>query len=289
MAPINNTTEDADNIKTMKLYTNVDRIKNELASRDMFKGEIAIDPIALSEIDSMHYLGNSAIKDAVVEMQLDSSSTVLDIGSGFGGPARVLSSLSKCATTALELQADIHQMAEYLTKRCNLENHVKHELGDILTSDLDTLGGGLSSFDGIVSFLVFLHIPDKKLLLDNCAKMLKTGGTIFFEDFYCRSHFSEAEVNSLAKDVYANDLPTREEYISHLETCGFHNIQVIDKSSEWTTYVNERVEAFTANRYQYEKVHGEPTYLSLLHFYYAIAKLFAAKNLGGVRIVAEKL
>eukprot|EP00571_Detonula_confervacea_P003844 CAMPEP_0172321342 /NCGR_PEP_ID=MMETSP1058-20130122/43119_1 /TAXON_ID=83371 /ORGANISM="Detonula confervacea, Strain CCMP 353" /LENGTH=283 /DNA_ID=CAMNT_0013036823 /DNA_START=145 /DNA_END=996 /DNA_ORIENTATION=+ len=282
-------TEDADNIKTMKLYTNVDRIKNELASRDMFKGEIAIDPIALSEIDSMHYLGNIAIEDAVVEMKLDSSSTVLDIGSGFGGPARVLSSLSKCTTTALELQTDIHQMAEYLTKRCNLENHLKHELGDILTFNLDELGGGLSSFDGIVSFLVFLHIPDKKSLLENCAKMLKSGGTIFFEDFYCRSQFSEAEVNSLAEDVYANDLPTREEYISHLETSGFHNIQVIDKSSEWTAYVSERLEKFTANRYKFEEVHGEPTYLSLLHFYNAIVKLFTGQSLGGVRVVAEKL
>lgn len=275
-------------IKTMKLYTNVERIKNELASRGMLKESESIDPIALSEIDSMHYMGNSAIEEAVVAMKLDSSSVVLDIGSGFGGPARVLSATSKCKTTALELQGDIHEMAEYLTKKCNLDSLVNHEQGDILTLDLDKLGGGLSSFDGIVSFLVFLHIPDKKALLENCAKMLKPGGFIFFDDYYCRSPFTDAEATSLADDVYATDLPTREEYISHLEASGFHNIQFVDKSSEWSAYVTERLKKFTDNRKNFELVHGEPTYLSLLHFYSSVASLFLGQNLGGVCIIAEK-
>jgi len=283
----NNMAGDAHNIKTMKLYTNVERIKNELASRDLLKSG-SIDPILLSEIDSMHYMGNDAVEDAAVAMNLDSSSRVLDIGSGFGGPARVLSASSKCNTTALELQSDIHQMAEYLTKKCILDNLVKHEMGDILALDLDELGSGLSSYDGIVSFLVFLHITDKPTLLENCAKMLKPGGIAFIEDYYCRSQFSEEEVKSLQNDVYTAGLPTKEEYISHLEAAGFRNIQFIDKSSEWTAYVHDRVAKFIGNRSKFEEVHGEPTYLSLLHFYSAVEKLFSAQNLGGVRIVAEK-
>lgn len=179
-------------------------------------------------------------------------------------------------------------MAEYLTKRCNLDNLVKHELGDILSLDLDKLGGGLASFDGVISFLVFLHITEKGPLLERCAKMLKTGGTLFVEDFYLVSPLSVAEAESLYEDVFAKELPTREEYISHLEASGFHNIQFIDKSSEWTKYVTERVENFIANRRNFEKVHGEPTYLSLLHFYEAIVALFAGQNLGGARVIAEK-
>lgn len=288
MAPSNSMSDDANNIKTMKLNNNVERIKNGLKSRDMLKSEF-IDPIALSEIDSMHYMGNSAIEDAVKTMKLDSSSSrVLDIGSGFGGPARVLSASSNCTATALELQPDIHQMAEYLTKKCNLDNLVKHKVGDILSLDLDKLGGGLSSFDGVISFLVFLHITDKEPLLERCANMLKPGGNLFVEDFYCVSPFSVAEAESLSEDVFAKELPTREEYISHLEASGFHNIQFIDKSSEWTNYVTERLGNFIANRHNFEEVHGEPTYLSLLHFYEAVAALFSGRNLGGVRIIAEK-
>ncbi|KAL9188018.1 hypothetical protein ACHAXT_006396 [Thalassiosira profunda] len=272
-------------IKTMKLYDNVGRIKNELASRDMLDSE-RIDPIALSEIDSMHYMGNSAVEDAVKCMELDSCSRVLDVGSGFGGPARVLSALSKCTTTALELQPDIHEMAEYLTSKCNLEKLVKHEVGDILSLDLDMLGSGLESYDGVMSFLVFLHITDKETLLEKCSHMLKPEGVLFVEDFYCKSPFSEAEVESLSRDVFCKELPTKEGYTAHLEASGFSDIQFIDKSSEWTSYVTERLEMFVANRSKFESVHGEPTYLSLLDFYKAVAALFLGGNLGGVRIIA---
>jgi cyclopropane fatty-acyl-phospholipid synthase-like methyltransferase len=279
--------DENDDIKTMKLYTHVERIKNELSDRGMLHSEF-IDPIALNDIDSMHYLGNSAVECAILALKLESSSRVLDIGSGFGGTARFLSGTSNCTTTALELQRDIHGMGKYLTKKCRLDKNVKHECGDILTIDLDQLGGGISSYDGVISFLAFLHIPDKANLLKKCASMLKTGGTLFVEDFYCRSPFSEDETKSLAENVYAFDLPTREDYTSQLEASGFHNIHFVEKSLEWTTYVNERVTNFVSNRRRFEDVHGEPTYLSLLHFYEAVAKLFSGQNLGGVRIIATK-
>ena len=278
---------DDKSIKTMKLYTHVERIKNELTDRGMLQSEY-IDPMTLNEIDSMHYMGNTAVEDAISTMKLDSSSRVLDIGSGFGGTARFISDKTNCSTTALELQKDIHEMGEYLTTKCRLENRVKHERGDILTLDMNQLGGGVSSYDGVVSFLVFLHIRDKKSLFKKCASSLKPGGTLYVEDFYCRSSFSENELTSLAENIYAFDLPKRKDYISQLEGSGFHHIQFIDKSLEWTTYVNERVTNFVSERQSFERVHGEPTYLSLLHFYEAVDKLFSANNLGGVRIIAKK-
>lgn len=117
MKQVDTAISDADAIKTMKLYTHVDRIKTELISRNMTS---PIDPIALSEIDSMHYLGNTAIQAAVDILSLDSSSRVLDVGSGFGGVSRMLSNLSGCQVTALELQQDIHELGQDLTKRCNI-------------------------------------------------------------------------------------------------------------------------------------------------------------------------
>ena len=81
---------DDKSIKTMKLYTHVERIKNELTDRGMLQSEY-IDPMTLNEIDSMHYMGNTAVEDAISTMKLDPSSRVLDIGSGFGGTARFIS------------------------------------------------------------------------------------------------------------------------------------------------------------------------------------------------------
>ena len=286
MSPkLQETVEADDGIKTMKLYTHVERIQAEVESRFH---ETTIDPIALSEIDCMHYEGNDAIEDVIQTIKLDSSKKVLDVGSGFGGVARVLSTKSKCTTVALELQPDIHQLAEELTRRCNLSNLVKHVEGDILNYDLDKLGDGPATFDGLISFLVFLHIPDKAALLGNCSKMLKTGGTLFVEDYYRRSSFTEAELESLSTDVFCQDLPTKEEYIATLKSAGFDNIQFIDKTDEWSSFVSRRLEHFESKKESFIALHGEPTYSSLHYFYKSVVTLFSGGNLGGVRIIATK-
>ena len=278
---------DDDGIKTMKLYSHVERIQREVVRRGMLNSD-SIDPIALSEIDCMHYEGNEAIDDVVKAMGLDSSKKVLDVGSGFGGVARVLSSSSKCTTVALELQSDIHQLAEDLTRRCKLSDLVQHVQGDILSYDLCKLGGGPATFDGLVSFLVFLHIPDKAALLSNCSKMLKPGGSCFVEDYYRKSTFTDAEVESLSKDVFCQDLPTKEEYIATLKSAGFDNIQLIDKTEEWTKFVTGRLEQFEAKKEAFISFHGESTYSSLYYFYKSVVTLFSGRNLGGVRIIATK-
>ena len=274
-------------IKTMKLYTNIDRIKNELEQRGLLENEY-IDPIELSEIDSMHYMGQSVMDDIISTMSLTPNTNVLDVGSGFGGTARSLSTVSRCQVTALELQEDIHDIAEFLTKKCKLDDHVKHVTGDILDLDLDEIGGGTNSYDGLVSLLVFLHIKDKLTLLQRCASMLKPGGTIFIEDYYRRSPFTDEENKRLTKDVFAFNLLTQEEYVSHLEAAGFTNIQFIDKSDDWTYFVHEQLFKFMYNQVYFEEVHDKPTYNSLLHFYNSVALLFSGKNLGGVRIIAQK-
>ncbi|KAL3785699.1 hypothetical protein HJC23_008732 [Cyclotella cryptica] len=278
-----------DAIKTMKLYTHVDRIKTELTARGLLS-QNPIDPIVLSEIDSMHYLGNAAIEAAVAAMGLTASSKVLDVGSGFGGPARILSSLTKCHVVALELQQDIHDLGAELTRRCKLSDSVDHVSGDILEDKIgQQLGYGVSSFDAIVSYLVFLHIPNKGSVLDVCRKLLKPNGTLFVEDFFCISPFTKVEVESLARDVFCKDLPSREEYIQQLELSGYKNIQFIDMTTEWTQCVTKRLEHFIANKDGYVKVHGEEAYSGLLEFYAAIAALFSGGNLGGVRIVAQMI
>lgn len=189
---------------------------------------------------------------------------------------------------AMELQSDIHLCAEDLTKRCNLSDLVKHVHGDMLNCDLNKLGDGPSTFDGLISFLVFLHIPDKLSLLNNCATMLKAGGTLFVEDYYCRSSFTDTELESLSTDVFCNDLPTQEEYIATLESAGFQDIQFIDKTSEWTAFVSARLEKFEGNKDTFISSHGEPTYTSLHYFYKSVVNLFKGGNLGGVRIIASK-
>lgn len=280
--------KDEENIKTMQLYTDIERIDNELRARGIEDGS-DVEPHVLSQIDSMHYEGDDAILAAIQALGLSSSSRVLDIGSGFGGPARVLAAEAKCTVVAMELQGDIHDKASELTHRCQLDGLVRHAHGDILQYDTSAIGSGPGTFDAVVSWLVFLHIPDKKALFSKCCEMLKSdGGKIFADDFFMLNPFTKEQERSLKEDVYCADLPTRDQYIKQLEDCGFHNIRFEDRTDAWTKYVNDRVKEFVSARERFESIHGRPTYDHLLDFYAAVTNIFNSGNLGGVRIYAEK-
>ena len=65
-----------------------------------------------------------------------SKHNILDIGSGLGGPGRYIVHKTGCSLMAVELQGDLHDVAQDLTKRCGLAKKMTHFCGNILTEDL---------------------------------------------------------------------------------------------------------------------------------------------------------
>eukprot|EP00568_Trieres_chinensis_P001719 CAMPEP_0183304082 /NCGR_PEP_ID=MMETSP0160_2-20130417/9296_1 /TAXON_ID=2839 ORGANISM="Odontella Sinensis, Strain Grunow 1884" /NCGR_SAMPLE_ID=MMETSP0160_2 /ASSEMBLY_ACC=CAM_ASM_000250 /LENGTH=150 /DNA_ID=CAMNT_0025467071 /DNA_START=77 /DNA_END=525 /DNA_ORIENTATION=- len=138
-------------IKTMKLYSSVERIENELRKRGIellpngdggIGGDsssssstfVPLDPKSISSVDSMHYEGDDAVYSCIERANVGPASVLLDVGSGFGGPARVLAERTGCDVVALEMQGDVHETAEKLTASCDLgDGTVRHVRGDFLT------------------------------------------------------------------------------------------------------------------------------------------------------------
>jgi cyclopropane fatty-acyl-phospholipid synthase-like methyltransferase len=272
-------------IKTMKLYSDIERVDNELRALGIMDGQ-SIDPATLAKFDSMHYEGDSAVAAAVSALGATSASKVLDVGSGFGGPARYLANHTGCRVTAIELQDDVHTKACVLTSRCGLDAAVTHLHGNFLDSAMQPAVGG--DYDGVVSWLVFLHIPDKRALLAKCHAVLAPGGRLFTDDFYMKAEFTAAEKQSLKTDVYCENLPTKAEYTLAVEGAGFADVQWVDKTTDWTKFVTERLSMFKAAKVRFVGLHGEPMYSKLLHFYCAVHALFVGGHLGGVRLTAKK-
>ena len=112
-------------IKSMKLYNNVGRIFNEL--REIGKDESKLLKVEdLIKFDQLHYCGIEAVDFAIKNTQINSNKSVLEIGSGIGGPARYIAYKTRASITALELQADQHKIAVDLTKKCDLLKIVNH-------------------------------------------------------------------------------------------------------------------------------------------------------------------
>lgn len=269
-------------MKSMKLYDQVGRIHSELLALGI-DGESPLAVEDLTPFDQYHYHGTAAVDAAIAALGLEPASRVLEVGSGIGGPARYMADSAGCSVTALELQDDLHRTAEGLTDRCKLRGQVHHLLGDMLEGPCAG-----ADFDALVSFLVFLHIPDRARLFDVCFASLRPGGAIFIEDLTKLKEPSPAQWAGLQEKVFCSYLPTADDYRAHLEGAGFTEISVEDMGSSWHGFTIERDRGFVADRDRHLSVHGQDITEGLGGFYRIMAELYADGVLGGLRIRARR-
>lgn len=278
----------------MKLYVKVDRIYAELRALG-FKDDCPLTVEDLTPFDNYHYLGTEGCDEAIKALGVTADSHVLEIGSGIGGPARYVADRNGCRVTALELLPDLNATAESLTARCSgsLKGKVTHVCGDVLDGAMKGL-----AFDGLVSILCFLHIPDRARLFSECRASLmpvakdpggRGGGAprrMYIEDFVLLREPTASQWAGLKSKVLCSYLPSKEEYSAQLEAAGFGTVEVTDVTAPWTRFVAERLAAFRDRRAVHVELHGESVTQGLEDFYTFVSSMFTEGVIGGVRIVA---
>ena len=285
-------------IKTMQLYSNIDRIWNELSELGFSaNGTESIDVATINKFDCYNYGGAVGATASCVPLALNKSSKVLDIGSGLGGPARCVANHSGCSIKGVELQPDLTELANTLTRRCGMADRVHFACGNILDTDSDL--GDANSYDAAMSWLVILPLSARQAAFTRAFDLLKPGGRMYIEDFFLLSGgaggsqgdngFTPTEMELLRDEVYVpdGDLPSREAYTDTLRSVGFE-VDFQDVTAEWTSFTAGRHEAWRNERARHERVHNAETWNALDRFYSAIVTLFGGGNLGGVRLILTK-
>ena len=273
---------DSLNIKSMKLYNNVDRIFNEL--REIGKSTSSTLLVEdLTKFDQLHYHGTDAIDIFIEKLEINEKTKILDVGSGIGGPARYLADKTGAEITAIELQSDQNNLAKDLTKKCGLSNKVNHICGDILDYDFKN-----QTFDAVVSWLTLYHIANHEILLKKLFDLLNPNGFFYTEDITSRINLSDADRKEIKKEIYGIHLPYFDNYISNLEQNGFKLIFSEDMSSSWTDFTKERIKKYNSEKERNIKVHGKEVYESLNSFYNFVGQYFSNGKLGGIRVIAKK-
>ena len=266
----------------MGLYNNVQRIEADLLAIGIGPD----DPVTVDDLtpfDQYHYEGTAAVDAAAQRLGLGPNDTVLDIGSGLGGPARYLADRWGCAVTALEIQGDLHSTGARLTTRAGLSHRVTHVHGNVLTGI-----AGSGRFTAAISMLCFLHIPNRAALFARCAAALQPGATLLIDDYFARAPLTSTEIDALATKVQCPYLPDRDTYVTELTGAGFGEPEIIDKTAAWAAFVADRYADFRTATPTLTARYGEATVASLDGFYRTVARLFAAGRVGGARFVATR-
>lgn len=284
-------------IKTMKLYHHVDRIERRLQDLgySLSNQSEHIDPERLGTMDSLHFFGDEPIRRilrlisngdgaSASDNESEDAKKVLDIGTGYGGTARLLAHRSGCHVDALELQPDLSEAGKHLTRKCGLEQLISHKTGDFLQLPLLA-----NEYDVVVGLLCFLHIDNWSQLFQRCYDSLKEGGVMYVEDFFLRGlQLTDEEKTVLRSDIYCPQLYRREELVTILKKCGFASIDFQDVTAKWAPYVVNRHVTYHAALDTHIAYDGKSVAEALDHFYSSVAKVFQGGNLGGFTLVVRK-
>jgi SAM-dependent methyltransferase len=268
-------------LRAVPLYTHVDRIARGLAARGIGPND-AIPPAELFALDQWHYHGTDAIRDAGAFLGLSSTSRVLDIGSGVGGPARFLAHTTGCHVTALELQPELHRVGLDLTRRSGLADRVTHVCGDALDQPLS-----LQAFDAVISFLAIVHIPHRPALMKRVRDALRPGGQCYIEDLACRAPFTPRDLEELHRVVHGVSVTSIEEYAGDLRQAGLFDVVATDLTDDWAPYAAQRLADWRRDRETYSAVHGHEAWEAQERFYTVIDCLYRSGSLAGVRLTAR--
>ncbi|KAF9880316.1 methyl transferase-like protein [Colletotrichum karsti] len=264
----------ASDVPDMNLYklNRVHRTLEGLKDKDVWDAEDT------KGFDCMHYLGDAAIENAAKELGLRAGDRVLDIGSGFGGTGRYLHRRYGARTTGIELQGDIHEIAQTINAKSGAGGGAVSVNGDFLELDAETMGG--APVDHVVSFLCILHIPARQQLFEKAHDVTRAGGRVYIEDFFARTAaLDEKTLKVLRESVSCPGLPDKQEYVSELERAGFEVVNWVDMSDVWTDFVHQRAA-------EYKK---DPSVdADLTAFYDAVDEVFTGGQVGGVRITCQK-
>ena len=237
----------------------------------------------LQHHDQDHFGGLAATDALAHHAKINESTHVLDLCCGLGGPARYLAYHHGCRVTGVDMNTDRLAGAVRLTERTKLQDRVLFHHANALQTGLAD-----ETFDVIVSQEAFCHIPNKKTLITECVRLLKTGGRIVYTDILARNSMTNEIRGRLENEMVFSELSTLEQYCHLLEEKGCQVVEVEDLSDNWAQILVDRLAMYRSLKEQTVSSFGLAHFQKWDRTYSFFVGLYRSGELGGGRFVAHK-
>ena len=146
-----------------------ERLKTALAA--LGPEDQQLTPQQLAALDQFHTRGLAATAELGKLAGITAGMSVLDVGSGVGGPARFLAATCGCQVTGVDLSEPFVDAARYLTERTGQRGQVSFETASALELPFDA-----GRFDVVLLQHVAMNISDRTRLYREIRRVLKSGG-----------------------------------------------------------------------------------------------------------------
>ncbi len=155
-----------------------------------------------------------------------STAKVLDLGSGIGGTARHLARTCGCRVVALNLSESENNRHRKMNQEQGLDNLI-----EVVDGNFERIPYEDQTFDVVWSQDAFLHSPDRKQVLKEAVRVLKSGGELIFTDPMQTEDAYAEYLDPILKRIHLSSLATPSFYRLTAEELGlklkaFENLQV---------------------------------------------------------------
>jgi sarcosine/dimethylglycine N-methyltransferase len=177
-----------------------------------------LTPQQLGTLDQFHTRGLAATAELAKLAGITAGMSVLDVGSGVGGPARFLASTYGCQVTGVDLSEPFVDAARYLTERTGQSGQVSFQ-----TASAPELPFDDGRFDVALLQHVAMNISDRPRLYREIRRVLKSGGRFATFDVVLNSgepHYPVPWARTPATSFLLTAAATREA----IEPAGFRTL-----------------------------------------------------------------
>jgi sarcosine/dimethylglycine N-methyltransferase len=206
-----------------------ERLKTALAA--LGPEDQQLTPQQLAALDQFHTRGLAATAELGKLAGITAGTSVLDVGSGVGGPARFLAATYGCRVTGVDLSEPFVDAARYLTERTGQSGRVSFEIASALELPFD---GG--RFDVALLQHVAMNIDDRARLYREIRRVLKLGGRFATFDVVLNSgepHYPLPWARTPATSFLLTAAATREV----IEPAGFRTLAWRDDTEAAKTWI----------------------------------------------------
>jgi sarcosine/dimethylglycine N-methyltransferase len=171
----------------------------------------------LAPVDQFHGGGKASTDRLARLARLAPGMRVLDVGGGFGGPARTLAVEHGCVVTVVDLTESYVRAGQRLTAGLGLADRVSHRVGDALALDM-----GAETFDVLWTQNSGMNIAAKEQLYAGFARLLPQGGLLAIQEPMAGPRQPPIFPLMWARDATTSFLRPPTEMRALIESAGFH-------------------------------------------------------------------
>jgi sarcosine/dimethylglycine N-methyltransferase len=218
-------------------YTETDLIAKieRLAEADL----AALTQPQRDQFDQFHSGGSEAVDRLLPSLHLAPEMTVLDIGSGLGGPARQIARSSGCTVVGVDITSAYVDTAQALTRTAGLDNHVSFICSDIAALDRD-------GFDAAYTMHVQMNVADKKTFFAEVARRLRPGARFATFEVCLTGDSQPTPPLPWSLDGTDSYLVTADQLRDTIAASGFETLEWIDETRwvlRWFENLGKRMAA----------------------------------------------